>query len=400
MHHKKRITIMASESIPLSSKPRFEILDGLRGVAAMIVVAFHLFETYSSGPSDQILNHGYLAVDFFFVLSGFVIGYAYDDRWNRMTTWDFFKRRLIRLQPMVILGTLIGAFWFYFSAAPGFELVMQTPWWKLLLIMILGCIMFPTPPSMDIRGWKEINSLNGAQWSLLWEYIANILYALFIRRFSTAVLAIFVLLSAFLTIDLAMNLDVSGLLEMREYAKYTVIGGFGLTPDQIYIGICRLLYPFFGGLLLYRMSKWRIHIRRCAMTLCSLAVIATLVVPHIGGQTHAWINGLYCSIVILLVYPAIVAGGAGSELKGVRTTAICKFLGMISYPLYITHYPMIYVQMNWAAQHADAPLGTHIWVAVSIFLASIAIAYASVKVYDIPVREWLTEKFMHKHKEV
>lgn len=103
---------MPSEAIPLSSKPRFEILDGLRGVAAMIVVAFHLFETYSDGPSEQILNHGYLAVDFFFVLSGFVIGYAYDDRWGRMTTWDFFKRRLIRLQPMVILGTLIGAFWF------------------------------------------------------------------------------------------------------------------------------------------------------------------------------------------------------------------------------------------------------------------------------------------------
>ena len=106
----------------MSSKPRFEILDGLRGVAAMIVVAFHLFETYSAGPGEQILNHGYLAVDFFFVLSGFVIGYAYDDRWKRMTTWDFFKRRLVRLQPMVILGTLIGAFWFYFSAAPALDL--------------------------------------------------------------------------------------------------------------------------------------------------------------------------------------------------------------------------------------------------------------------------------------
>ena len=87
---------MTSETIPLSSKPRFEILDGLRGVAAMIVVAFHLFETYSPGSNEQILNHGYLAVDFFFVLSGFVIGYAYDDRWKSMTTWDFFKRRLIR----------------------------------------------------------------------------------------------------------------------------------------------------------------------------------------------------------------------------------------------------------------------------------------------------------------
>ena len=386
---------MTSPYYPLSSKPRFEILDGLRGVAAIIVVAFHLFETYSSSPRDQILNHGYLAVDFFFVLSGFVIGYAYDDRWHRMTTWDFFKRRLIRLQPMVVLGTLIGAFWFYFGAAPGFELVMQTPWWKLFLIMILGCIMFPTPPSMDIRGWQEINSLNGAQWSLMWEYVANILYALLVRRFGKVLLTVFVVLSAFLTIDLALNLDVTGLLTLREYAKYTMIGGFGLTPDQIYIGICRLLYPFFGGLLLYRMSKWRINIKSGGMTWCSLAVAATLVIPCIGDETHQWMNGVYCAFVILLVYPAIVAAGAGSELKGTHTTAICKFLGEISYPLYITHYPMIYVQMNWATQHADAPLGTHIWVAVSIFIASIAIAYASVKVYDIPVRKWLSQKFLH-----
>lgn len=131
---------------------------------------------------------------------------------------------------------------------------------------------------------------------------------------------------------------------------------------------------------------------------CRLAVAATLVVPHIGGGNHEWLNGLYCAVVIILVYPAIVAAGAGSELKGRRTTAVCKFLGMISYPLYITHYPMIYVQMNWAAQHADAPLGTHVWVAVSIFVASIAVAYASVKVYDIPVREWLSDKFLRRNK--
>lgn len=387
---------MATEIIPLSSKPRFEILDGLRGVAAMIVVAFHLFETYSKGPSDQILNHGYLAVDFFFVLSGFVIGYAYEDRWGKMNVWGFFKRRLIRLQPMVILGTLIGAFWFYFGGAPGFELVMQTPWWKLLLIVILGCLMFPTPPSMDIRGWQEINSLNGAAWSLMWEYVANILYALFVRRFNVIVLAVMVTVSAFLTIDLCLNLDTFGLLEVRSYAKYTVIGGFGLTPDQIYIGICRLLYPFFGGLLLYRLGKCRIKLNRGGMTWCSVAVAATLVVPHLGGADHEWINGLYCAVVILLIYPAVVAAGAGSPLRGRRTTAICKFLGMISYPLYITHYPMIYVQMNWAARHADAPLSTHIWVAVSIFIASIAVAYASVKVYDIPVRAWLSEQFLYK----
>src|SRR5574344_3172521 len=110
----------------LASKPRYEILDGLRGVAAIIVVCFHLFETYSPDPSLQILNHGYLAVDFFFVLSGFVIGYAYDDRWDRMSIGGFFKRRLVRLHPMVIMGTFIGALLFYFGDCSDFPLISGT----------------------------------------------------------------------------------------------------------------------------------------------------------------------------------------------------------------------------------------------------------------------------------
>ena len=71
-------------NVYLASKPRYEILDGLRGVAAVLVVLFHLLETYSGGQAHQIINHGYLAVDFFFVLSGFVIGYAYDDRCGKV----------------------------------------------------------------------------------------------------------------------------------------------------------------------------------------------------------------------------------------------------------------------------------------------------------------------------
>lgn len=379
----------------LASKPRYEILDGLRGVAAMIVVAFHLFETYSAGPTHQILNHGYLAVDFFFVLSGFVIGYAYDDRWDRMTVWGFFKRRLVRLHPMIIAGTLIGAGLFYFSDAPMFGLVMQTAWWKMLLIALLGCLMLPTPPSMDIRGWSEINSLNGASWSLMWEYIANILYALFVRRFSKLMLGIFVALSALLTIDIAFNIDTFGLLEARSWAKYTVIGGFGLSPDQLYIGISRLLYPFFAGLLISRIGKL-IKVK-AGFWWCSLLIAAILVIPHIGGEEHLWIDGAYNAIAILFLFPLIVTMGAGSSVTGNRSVAICKFLGEISYPLYITHYPLIYVQMNWAARHQDAPLGTHICVAVAIFLFAIAIAYACLKLYDEPVREWLKHHFLMKN---
>lgn len=382
---------MPTGQVTFKSKPRYEILDGLRGVAAMLVVVFHLFETYSAGPCDQIINHGYLAVDFFFILSGFVIGYAYDDRWGRMTQWNFYLRRLIRLQPMVIMGTLIGAFWFYFGDAPFFTLVMETPWWKTLIIALLGCLMFPTPPSMDIRGWQEINSLNGAAWSLLWEYVANILYAVVIRRLTKISLGIFVGLSACLTVNLCLNLDWFGLLAGRDAAAYTVIGGFGLSPDQIFIGLSRLLFPFFGGLLLFRLEK-RITLPRHGFLICSIAIAAVLAMPHIGGPKPNILNGLYCLTAIIAIFPAVVAAGAGSPLRGRKEIALCKFLGEISYPLYITHYPMIYVQMNWAARHPDAPAATHIWVAVWIFVASIAVAYACLKVYDMPVRQWLTNR--------
>ncbi|MCD8236493.1 MAG: acyltransferase [Prevotellaceae bacterium] len=376
----------------LASKPRYEILDGLRGVAAMIVVAFHLFETYSKGPMFQILNHGYLAVDFFFVLSGFVIGYAYDDRWNRMTMRDFFKRRLVRLHPMVIMGTLIGAALFYFSDSPQFSLVMETPWWQVLLLTLLGCMMLPALPSWDIRGWSELNSLNGASWSLMWEYIANIFYALVIRHFSKLLLGIFVALSALLTIDVAFNIDVFGLLEVRNYAKYTVIGGFGLSPDQLYIGIARLLYPFFAGLLLSRINKL-IKVKG-GFWWCSLMITVILVVPHIGGAAQPWIDGAYNAICIIILFPLIVMMGAGSSIKGRKSVAVCKFLGEISYPLYITHYPWIYVQMSWAVHHPDAPLSTHIFVAVAIFVLAIAIAYVSLRLYDEPVREWLKQHWL------
>ena len=97
------------------TKAHYDLLDGLRGVAALMVIWYHVFEgfAFASNSAIETLNHGYLAVDFFFILSGFVIGYAYDDRWGKsLTMKDFFKRRLIRLHPMVIMGAVLGAITF------------------------------------------------------------------------------------------------------------------------------------------------------------------------------------------------------------------------------------------------------------------------------------------------
>ena len=377
----------------LASKPRYEILDGLRGVAAMIVVAFHLFETYSKGPVFQILNHGYLAVDFFFLLSGFVVGYAYDDRWGKMTIGGFFKRRFVRLHPMVIMGTFIGTLLYVFGECSAFPPISQTSWQTVLAMMLLGFTMIPATRNMDIRGWGETNPLNGPAWSLQYEYIANILYATVIRHFSKTVLAIFVAFTAFLTLNLTMNWDMFNVFEPRNYAAFTVIGGWSISPDQICIGATRLLYPFFAGLLISRVNKL-IKVK-AGFWWCSLLIAVILVMPRIGGMDKMWMNGIYESIVILFLFPLIVSMGAGSSVSG-RSVSVCKFFGEISYPLYITHYPLVYVQVAWVRNHPDASLGTSSLVSVSIYTLAILLAYASLKLYDIPVREWLKRHWLMK----
>ncbi|MBO4663857.1 MAG: acyltransferase [Bacteroidaceae bacterium] len=384
---------MNNSNIYLASKPRYEILDGLRGVAAMLVVAYHLFETYYHGAPNQPINHGYLAVDFFFVLSGFVIGYAYDDRWDKMSTWSFFKRRLIRLHPMVIFGTLFGAIMFYFGGCDEFQMINQTPWYIVLLVMFWCFTMIPLPNTMDIRGWAETNPLNGPAWSLQWEYIANILYALFVRKFSKTALTVCVAVFAVFTIILCLNIDITGFLKARNWASYTVVGGWSTTPDQLQVGLTRLLYPFFCGLLVSRIGKL-IKVK-AGFWWCSLMIVFLLCMPWMGLGTEGdsrWTNGLYEAICILICFPLIVAMGAGSSVKGGKSEAINRFLGEISYPIYITHYPLIYMQMAWVNNHKDAPLGTHIFVAVCIFALAILVAYGAYKLYDIPARKWLKNK--------
>lgn len=382
------------------SKPRYEILDGLRGVAAVIVVIFHLFETYSEGVPYQIMNHGYLAVDFFFVLSGFVVGYAYDSRWNKgMTFGNFCKRRIIRLQPMLIFGTVFGALLFYMqSDHPDFSIIKETPWWIVLLLTIWGGTVLPIPKSWDIRGWSEFNPLNGATWSLLWEYFANLMYGLLLHRFKLRTLVFLSIIAALLVVNICLNIDVFGVLDVRDYAAYTMIGGWSLTPDQLLIGFSRLAYPFLIGLVISRLAKMRIIIPRHGFIFCSLILAVILVMPRVGGANvdNYWMNGIYEIVAILFIFPLIIMMGRGSSVIGEKYEGLCKFLGNISYPLYVTHYPIIYLQMSWATSHQDALTSQHIFMGCSFFIIAIGLAYASMKLYDIPVREWLTNKFLHR----
>jgi peptidoglycan/LPS O-acetylase OafA/YrhL len=376
---------MDQTATTITPKNHYEILDGLRGVAAILVVIFHVFETFTNGNRFvQIINHGYLAVDFFFLLSGFVVAYAYDDRWGKMTSWDFYKRRLIRLQPMVIMGTIIGAALFYLQQGDVFPLISQTPLWKLLLVMLVGFTLIPLPVSMDIRGWQEMHGLDGPCWSLFFEYIANILYAVAFRKFSKTVLSIFVFLFACLLVHY---------LVMGE--KGDVIGGWSLDSLGLRIGFTRMLFPFFGGLLLSRTGKL-IRIKG-AFWVCSLLLLIIFCIPRIGNEHQLWMNGLYESFCIIVMFPLIVAIGAGGSLKGTQEGKVNKFLGELSYPLYITHYPLIYLFTAWITTN-HITLAKGLPVGALLLITSIAIAYASLKLYDEPLRNRLTKRFLLKRK--
>lgn len=374
-------TLPAASTTAIAPKTHYVVLDGLRGVASLMVVVFHLFEAYADdNPLKQIINHGYLAVDFFFLLSGFVVAYAYDDRWGRMSYGAFFKRRLIRLQPMVIIGSLIGGALFYFQKGHMFPLVAHTPVWKMLLVMLLGCTLLPLPESMDIRGWGEMHPLNGPAWSLFFEYIANILYATGLRKLSNRVLAVVTVLAAAFLAQLA----VFG-------QRGDLIGGWSLDATQLHIGFARLLFPFAAGILLMRLGK-RIHVKG-AFWICSLLLVVALSLPRFGGAQHHWVNGLYEAGCVILLFPLIVAIGAGEKRVEGVSIRIARFFGDLSYPLYITHYPLIYIYTAWVVQDKVPAARGAIWGA-ALLVTAILMAYACLKLYDEPVRRWLSRRYL------
>lgn len=369
-----------SKSAFADSKPHYEILDGLRGIAAITVVIFHIFEAFATSHLDQKVNHGYLAVDFFFILSGFVVGYAYDDRWGKMNIKDFLKRRLIRLHPMVVMGSVIGGLMFYTQATDAWNDVSGISFGALLFATVLGALLIPAPPGVEVRGLGEMFPLNGPSWSLFFEYIGNILYALFLRKLPTKILALVVL---------------AGGISLARFAIWGPLGdicaGFSLTGVEFTAGISRLVFSFSAGLLLYRIFK-PIRIKG-SFWIGTITLIALLSLPRIGGADHLWANGLYETICTIIVFPLLVYLGASEQNISKQLTSLCKFLGNISYPLYMVHYPFIYLYYAWVKNN-NLTFSESIWGAAGVVVGSFVLAYLCLKLYDIPLRRYLTKRFL------
>lgn len=345
-------------------KRHFEVLDGLRGVAALGVVIFHFMEFIAPDYSKSFIGHGFLAVDFFFCLSGFVIAYAYDDRIGKLGLREFFRSRLVRLHPLVVLGSVLGLLGFLFNPYYGNQVPPPLGFFKLAEIFLCSILVIPFPV-MSSTSYNNFG-LNAPAWSLFWEYVANIFYALVLCRISRRVLK-WLLLPAAAWICFVI------------YRSGALLGGW--SGPTFWDGLARVAYSFLAGIFIYR-SGWIIINRLGFLTLAVLLIFA-MIAPF--GK---W-NLLTESLIVLVYFPLLIAIGAGATPQG-WMHRLCVFLGRLSYPLYMTHYWLIWIFGYYYASHK--PTGYELLAIVAGALAiQLLLAYLVLKLYDTPIRRALSK---------
>lgn len=358
--------MMKTDNLQLTSsnKPHYVALDGLRGVAAIVILVYHYMEMIY--PDDYTLNsmaHGFLAVDFFFCLSGFVIGYAYDGRVEKIGIKSFFINRLIRLHPLVIVGSLIGLIGYICN--PFIENPLASGWGFIILAFIFSMLLLPFP-YVDYRG-GGLFPYNTPAWSLFYEYIANIIYALVLVRIKRKYLIAICFLSAAWLVYCA-------------YSAGWLIGGWEIR--SIGDGFARVAFSFSAGLLVYRYNLIIKH--KLGFIVPCLLLMAVFFYPHFHND---WITE---SILVVVVFPFILSIGAGAETTGLMQK-MCDFIGRLSYPLYMTHITTVWIFGDYYNKYQPTGMKLVLIVA-ALSVINLLFAYIVMRWIDAPVRKWLMNK--------
>ncbi len=333
-------------------KHRLVTLDALRGLAALVVLLFH-FQV-----NGVISAYGYLAVDFFFILSGFVIARTFDARLaTDMSFRRFVALRVIRIYPLFLVGLAVG-----FIRSCSYLALNRPGALTIAQVLDAGSFELFMLPSLVTR---NLFVLNAPSWSLFFEMAVNFVYAAFLFRARTRTLVLTICVFAVALVCTA-------------WANGTV--GVGNEWSTSYGGVARTGFSFVSGMLISRLNKSSITARWIAI-IPMVALVACLMAPPMPSRV------LFDLLVVMVVSPVLIYIGA-SVNPPVALQPVSKLLGELSYPVYAIHYPLMFLYLYFAKRAGIGPA----WQLAGFIGLVGVLAWLLNKYFDIPVRRWLTAR--------
>jgi peptidoglycan/LPS O-acetylase OafA/YrhL len=357
-------------------RKHFGTLDGLRGVAAIAVVLFHLRERVNA---STILPHAYLAVDFFFALSGFVVAHSYRRKLlDGLSTSSFMKIRLVRLYPLVLLGVSLGAI-----NQLGHQFSSEAAHVSTSMFIIgVGYGLMAAPMYFPFEPAWGLYSMNLPSWSLLYEVLANWLFGWLGPNATTKLTLTICAISFASLVPLALLLDGVSAFEPT-MLRWNVPAGLARVGSSFFLGV--FIEARYSGALARRI--------RLSLLPASLLLLALFQVPIFPGR-----NAAFDLLFIAIASPLMVIAGANS-LGTPRTRYAEDVLGRLSYPLYIVHLPIIlltFAVVKLAHLSDKLPV---LLVALIALGAAFATAMVSEQ-WDARVRRWLTVRLIPYPRQI
>jgi peptidoglycan/LPS O-acetylase OafA/YrhL len=348
----------------------FVTLDALRGVAALAVLQFHVTQAFGVA----FFPHGYLAVDLFFILSGFVLTHAYQEKLdNGWSTLAFLKVRLIRLYPLYLVGLLLGGSFFVLEGRFG-----KTHLSGDIVAKLFVCGVLFVPSVVDLPNDMSAFPFNVPSWSLFGEVVANIFHSVFLRRRSSWFLSV-----------VAFSI---GVLTLYHVLATGDLGGLGWARLGIFYSVGRVLYSYIVGILLYRLWKTgKVRVRLSGTYIC-LLLLGLLAIRN-AQSIQLGVD----LIIVVFIFPLMLLLGATAQAPP-RLARIFRILGGLSYAIYVLHLPLWhYFDVVWIRVIGGIPDHFAPWPGLLYGVTCCVVASCANRFYDTPVRQAINKLFGPHH---
>lgn len=357
------------------ARHKYAVLDGMRGIAAIAVMAMH----YTWNAKYELFASANLAVDFFFMLSGFVIFHAYGEKLlsGRMQLKDFLIKRLIRLYPMFFLGLIIGTTWLWLNGRHSLH--------EFISMTLSNVLFIPYIATSNVDG---IFPASDPSWSLFFELFVNLfILQMFCLNQKQLLKAARITLCVWIVCG-----AIAGIANDR--SVILLCGGWDVY--SFFVGFPRVFYGFIVGILIYGFVKNNEELKTYLVNawythpyILYALMAAILLFPY-------EIHGVYALLGVCVMAPALLIAGANSQRHSFFSLPISRFLGWISYPLYCLHRPiykllkLVFEKIHFA--HMGGGL-----VCIAIMVSLIA-SVIFCKFYEEPVRAWLDERIFSRFR--